>query len=75
MIVMEGEPKEIWSLLPYGESEDPSSPHYNDQTKRTAVAKSSNSGSHHNKSETIQNPSQVMVDAWADTSNCVQLAG
>ncbi len=33
MIVMEGEPKEIWSLLPYGESEDPSSPHYNDQTK------------------------------------------
>ena len=31
MIVMEGEPKEIWSLLPYGESEDPSSPHYNDQ--------------------------------------------
>jgi acyl-homoserine-lactone acylase len=33
MIVMEGEPKEIWSLLPYGESEDTSSPHYNDQTK------------------------------------------
>ena len=33
MIVMEGEPKEIWSLLPYGESEDPSSPHFNDQTK------------------------------------------
>lgn len=33
MVVMEGEPKEIWSLLPYGESEDPSSPHYNDQTK------------------------------------------
>ena len=33
MIVMEGEPKEIWSLLPYGESEDPSSPHYNDQAK------------------------------------------
>jgi len=32
MIVMEGEPKEIWSLLPYGESENPSSPHYNDQT-------------------------------------------
>jgi len=33
MIVMEGEPKEIWSLLPYGESDDPSSPHFNDQTK------------------------------------------
>ncbi len=33
MIVMEGEPKEIWSLLPYGESEDSSSPHYNDQAK------------------------------------------
>ena len=33
MVVMEGAPKQIWSLLPYGESEDPSSPHYNDQTK------------------------------------------
>jgi acyl-homoserine lactone acylase PvdQ len=33
MIVMESEPKEIWSLLPFGESDDPSSPHYNDQTK------------------------------------------
>jgi acyl-homoserine-lactone acylase len=33
MIVMEGEPKEIWSLLPYGESEDPSSPHFNDQAR------------------------------------------
>lgn len=33
MVVMEGQPKQIWSLLPYGESEDPSSPHYNDQTK------------------------------------------
>lgn len=33
MVVMEGEPKEIWSLLPYGRSEDPSSPHYNDQAK------------------------------------------
>ncbi len=26
-------PKEIWSLLPYGESEHPSSPHYNDLAK------------------------------------------
>jgi acyl-homoserine-lactone acylase len=33
MVVMEGEPKEVWSLLPYGESEDPKSPHYNDQAK------------------------------------------
>jgi acyl-homoserine-lactone acylase len=33
MVVMEGAPKQIWSLLPYGESEDPSSPHYNDQAK------------------------------------------
>jgi acyl-homoserine lactone acylase PvdQ len=33
MVVMEGQPKEICSLLPYGESEDPSSPHYNDQTQ------------------------------------------
>ncbi len=33
MIAMEGEPKEIWSLLPYGESEDVSSLHYNDQAK------------------------------------------
>jgi acyl-homoserine lactone acylase PvdQ len=33
MIVMESNPKQVWSLLPYGESQDPSSPHYNDQTK------------------------------------------
>ena len=30
---MEGQPKEVWSLLPYGQSEDPRSPHYNDQAK------------------------------------------
>jgi acyl-homoserine lactone acylase PvdQ len=33
MVVMEGEPKQIWSLLPYGQSEDRASPHYNDQAK------------------------------------------
>jgi acyl-homoserine-lactone acylase len=33
MIVMEGNPKQVWTLLPYGESEHPSSPHFNDQTK------------------------------------------
>jgi len=33
LIVVEGSPKEIWSLLPYGESEHPSSPHYNDLAK------------------------------------------
>ena len=33
MIVIEGEKKEIWSLLPLGESEDRASPHYNDQAK------------------------------------------
>ena len=33
MIVMEGNPKEVWSMLPYGQSEDPRSPHYNDQAK------------------------------------------
>src|SRR5579884_3244498 len=33
MVVVESEPKEIWSLLPYGESEDPRSPHYNDLAK------------------------------------------
>mgnify|MGYP002153789028 CR=1 FL=1 len=33
MVVMEGDPKQIWSLLPYGQSEDPKSPHYNDQAK------------------------------------------
>jgi len=33
MIVMEGQPKEVWSLLPYGQSEDPRSSHYNDQAK------------------------------------------
>lgn len=33
MVVEEGKPKKIWSLLPFGESEDPRSPHYNDMTK------------------------------------------
>ncbi len=33
MIVVEGNPKEIWSLLPYGESEHTESPHYNDMAK------------------------------------------
>jgi acyl-homoserine-lactone acylase len=33
MIIKEGESKEIWSLLPYGQSENPKSPHYNDQAK------------------------------------------
>jgi acyl-homoserine lactone acylase PvdQ len=33
LVVMEGEPKQAWSLLPYGQSEDPSSPHYNDQAR------------------------------------------
>ncbi len=33
MIVMEGQPKQVWSLLPYGQSEHASSPHYNDQAK------------------------------------------
>ncbi len=33
LIVIESEPKQIWSLLPYGQSEHPSSPHYNDQAK------------------------------------------
>lgn len=33
LIVVDGNPKEVWSLLPYGESEHPSSPHYNDLAK------------------------------------------
>jgi acyl-homoserine-lactone acylase len=38
MVVMEADPdgankKEVWSLLPYGESEHPNSPHYNDLAK------------------------------------------
>jgi acyl-homoserine-lactone acylase len=33
LIVMEGSPKQVWSLLPYGESQHPCSPHYNDQAK------------------------------------------
>jgi acyl-homoserine lactone acylase PvdQ len=33
MIVMEGEPKQIWTLLPYGQSEHPGSRHYNDQAR------------------------------------------
>jgi len=39
MLVVEGEPKQIWSLLPYGESEHFSSPHYNDQTKLHSAQK------------------------------------
>ena len=30
LVVEEGSPKQAWSLLPYGESENPSSPHFND---------------------------------------------
>jgi acyl-homoserine-lactone acylase len=33
LIIVEGNPKEVWSLLPYGESEHRSSPHYNDLAK------------------------------------------
>lgn len=33
LVVMEGEPKQVWSLLPYGQSENPGSPHYNDQAR------------------------------------------
>ncbi|HTL15716.1 MAG TPA: penicillin acylase family protein [Patescibacteria group bacterium] len=33
LVIREGNPKQIWSLLPYGESEDPASPHFNDQAK------------------------------------------
>jgi len=38
MVVMEADPekhleKQVWSLLPYGESEHPSSPHFNDLAK------------------------------------------
>ncbi|HET8546530.1 MAG TPA: penicillin acylase family protein, partial [Bryobacteraceae bacterium] len=33
LVVMEGDPKQIWSLLPYGQSEDARSAHYNDQAK------------------------------------------
>ena len=33
MVVMEGNPKQVWSLLPYGESQDVQSRHYNDQAK------------------------------------------
>ena len=33
MVVMEGDPKEIWTLLPYGQSEHRNSPHFNDQAE------------------------------------------
>jgi acyl-homoserine lactone acylase PvdQ len=33
LVVVESEPKEVWSLLPLGESENPASPHYNDLAK------------------------------------------
>ena len=33
LVVEEGTPKRAWSLLPYGESEDPASPHFNDMAR------------------------------------------
>ncbi|MGE5646985.1 MAG: penicillin acylase family protein [Acidobacteriota bacterium] len=33
LIVMEGDPKQVWSLLPYGQSEHADSKHYNDQAR------------------------------------------
>jgi acyl-homoserine-lactone acylase len=33
LVVMEGQPREVWSLLPYGQSERRSSPHYDDQAR------------------------------------------
>jgi hypothetical protein len=75
MVVMEGEPKEIWSLLPYGESDDPSSPHFNDQTKLHSRREIKKFWSRHNKSETTQSLSGVTVVAWAGTFDCGRQAG
>ena len=33
LVVEESRPRRVWSLLPYGESEDPASPHYNDMAR------------------------------------------
>jgi acyl-homoserine-lactone acylase len=33
LIVEESSPKKVWSLLPYGESQHPESPHYNDMAR------------------------------------------
>ncbi|HEY7210699.1 MAG TPA: penicillin acylase family protein [Bryobacteraceae bacterium] len=33
MIVEESNPKQVWTLLPYGESQHPASPHYGDQAR------------------------------------------
>lgn len=33
MIVEEGNPKQTWTLLPYGESQHATSPHYGDQAR------------------------------------------
>jgi acyl-homoserine lactone acylase PvdQ len=33
LVVEEGSPKKAWSLLPFGESENPASPHYNDMAR------------------------------------------
>ncbi len=33
LVVEEGSPKKAWSLLPYGESENPASPHFNDMAR------------------------------------------
>ncbi len=33
LVVVEDDPKQVWSLLPFGESENPRSRHFNDQAK------------------------------------------
>ena len=33
MLIVIGSLKQVWSLLSYGESQHPDSPHYNDQAK------------------------------------------
>ena len=75
MIVMEGEPKEIWSLLPTASRKTLRRRTTTIKPNYTAAAKSSNSGSRHNKSETTQNPSGATVDALAGTFDCGQPAG
>jgi acyl-homoserine-lactone acylase len=33
LVVLAGPPRQVWSRLPYGQSEDRAAPHFNDQAK------------------------------------------
>ena len=69
MIVEEGPPKRVWSLLPYGQSEDPKSPHFNDQTKLHSQRKVKRFW--FSPAEILQHVESV----WGDADRLKRLAG